>query len=208
MKDQKKMKMKTIKLFLEKGGYDIIENQNPSGWVNPKTGKVWYRLFTELKEKTGLCKPTCMAIQRFYPTRKDAETILDVKPKIVSIKDYTEGVWISKRDIESVMEAYLQSEKIEKLAKRIDIILERYIVIDTMAYRMRKAFREPDLTVEKFLTEEFNRQLESSGKRVTDLESLLTELSGQLHGLWVDLHLLNNSVRERIVKKIIKTPPS
>jgi hypothetical protein len=115
MNQQKNMKIrkKTLRQFLEKGGYDIIESKNPSGWVNPKTGKAWHRLFVELKEKTGLSKPTCMIIQRLYQTREDSETFLEVKPKIVSIKDYTEGVWISKRDIELVMEAYLQSQKTE-----------------------------------------------------------------------------------------------
>jgi len=189
----KKVKKKTLRTFLEKGGYDIIEGNNPSGWVNPKTGKVWYRLFSELKEKTGLSKPTCMVIQRSLPTRNDAESFLEVKPKIVTIKDYTEGVWISNKDLESLREACSKVEEAERLVKRIQEFTERCILIDTMAYRMQQTFVKPDLKFDEFL----KGQLELSEKRENTLKNQLNDLGIEMHKLWLDLRLLSNSVKRR-----------
>ena len=189
----KKVRKKTIKTFLEKGGYDIIEGNNPSGWVNPKTGEVWYRLFSELKEKTGLSKPTCMVIQHSLPTRNDAESFLGVKPKIVTIKDYTEGVWISNKDLEFLKEAYSKVGEAERLVKRIQEFTERCILIDTMAYRMQQTFVKPDLKFDEFL----KGQLELSEKRENTLKNQLNDLGIEMHKLWLDLRLLSNSVKKR-----------
>jgi len=58
---------------------------------------------------------------------------------------------------------------------------------------MKKTFVNPDLKGDEFLKE----QLELSGKRSSELQNLLTELGGQMHGLWLDLHFLSSSVKER-----------
>ncbi|MDH5795767.1 MAG: hypothetical protein OEZ24_06630 [Candidatus Bathyarchaeota archaeon] len=190
-KTAKLVKKSTLRKFLEKGGYDVIEARDPRGWINPETGKAWWGIFKSLKEKTGLSKPTCMTVQRSFPTRKDAEDYLQIKPKIITIKDYTEGFWISKEDGQLLREAYHKSEEAEKLLRRVEKSVDRYILIDVVTFRTAKALVDPDL---KF-TEYVRKQIELSEKRESTLKNMLGDLERDLHGLWLNLHFLNGRIK-------------
>lgn len=181
----------TLRKFLEKGGYDVIEARDPPGWVNPKTGKVWWGLFKSLKEKTGLSKPTCMTIQRSFATRKDAEDFFQIRPKMTTIKDYTEVSWITKENRRTLKEAYYRSEEAKKTLRRLRKLAERYILVDVVTFRTTKALVDPDLKFPEYVRD----QIKLSEERENRLQKVLRELEGQLHGLWLDLHFLKNEIK-------------
>lgn len=186
----KKVKDSTLRKFLESGGYDIIESKNPPGWVNPKTGRVWWRLFSSLKEKTGLSRPTCMNIQRHFPTREDAENHLKIKPKIITIKDYSEGSWISKEDCKLLKEAYYNSEEARKKLRRAIEYAKRYILIDAVKYETAKHF----IGEIKF-DEYIKGEIRLSEQKQNILENQLEELERELYKLRSNLHFLNIKIK-------------
>lgn len=57
------VKKSTLRVFLEKGGYDIVENYDPPTWLDPRTGRTRHGINIELSRLTGLSKHPLISIE-------------------------------------------------------------------------------------------------------------------------------------------------
>jgi hypothetical protein len=121
----KKPSSKKLKQFIDKGGYALLERAGMGTTTEERQKDAWeqFGIINELAEKTGLAKPTLYLIRDWYSTQNEAGF---------------EMLWIAKEKLDKLNDARGKMRDAQAKLKRINEIIERSIIVDSVTVRMQQ----------------------------------------------------------------------
>jgi len=169
---------RTLKQFVDRGGYAILESMGTGKTAEEKQMSGWEKhgIISKLKEETKIARPTLYRIKACFPTLKST--------------GMPTGTWIKAEDFKQLEDACSRLEDVERLLKVVREYFDRSLVIDVSEFRMRREILGE--SIESFQLA-LKQQLEAGEKERSKIEEVLDDALGELHRSWLDLHFITKS---------------